>query len=191
MLFGEIQHAEHRLATGAEHANKIRTQDRESQLLVLKGAGAITLVSMGVAMLTFVGVLIKNAGDSLRAPAPSANTVIPRISISMTVASTKDDGWEWDAFGGAPDIALCVTMNGRRTCEPGGGTSVSAGVPAQCQDSLTCAFEFQTEGAVNSLTVEAFDIDASANDIIGSGTCMIGQTDCRVGQASLNVQRRY
>lgn len=112
------------------------------------------------------------------------------MRVAVTVGPRKLDGRAWDAFGGAPDVAVCLTVGGQRYCEPGGGASVAGGTPVPCQDALTCSFEIP-EGALpvdegSSVSVEVIDVDLSQNDPIGAGDCTIG-SPCTIGAAQVTI----
>ena len=105
----------------------------------------------------------------------SAEAQLAAATVRVDVAATKVDGSPWDALGGLPDIALCITRPGTaQRCEP-----------VQCNDILTCVFENVAWEPGSTLTV--VDADAfSGNDPIGSGVCSPGPA-CVMGQATVTV----
>jgi hypothetical protein len=109
------------------------------------------------------------------------------LTVNVVVASKKPNGKAWDAFGGLPDIAMCVMTAKGKVCVPG-GDHIEPGVPAHCQDSLMCTFTLNVPTNGNSLMIELVDVDMAENDAIGSGTCNVGAT-CRLGAATVTVSR--
>jgi hypothetical protein len=98
--------------------------------------------------------------------------------ITVQVDSTKPGGEAWDAFGGAPDIALCTTSSG------GAGCAVAEGTTARCQDQFACSFPMSLPA---SFSASFWDLDVANDDLIGS--CFIDHPGTyRCGSASVTVQ---
>jgi len=106
------------------------------------------------------------------------------VTISVEVDATKSNGKAWDAAGGAPDIALCVTTAGGTVCAPD-GTSIGGVTRPQCRDAFQCAFTMEDAG--DEFRIDVVDVDLAVNDPIGSGSCRRGAT-CRLGQAVVTVR---
>jgi hypothetical protein len=126
------------------------------------------------------------AKPAAAAPAakPAANKPsTPMVSATVTLRDKKPNGKTWDAMYGAPDVALCYVAGGTKTCIPGGKSSVEPGIPAHCQDSLTCSFQVPA----NATEFEIVDIDMASNDPVGAGSCSIGKT-CQLGSCKLKLR---
>lgn len=108
----------------------------------------------------------------------------PSITVDVTVAPQKPDGKAWDAAGGAPDIALCLSSALGTRCFPNGGNIGEITAP-QCRDSFQCTFK--ADAPPGDITVEIVDVDLAVNDPIGSGACRRGST-CRLGQATVRIR---
>ena len=121
--------------------------------------------------------------DSVPAPIPAVRVMATAV---ISVKPLKSNGKAWDALGGMPDIALCVTAGGRTLCSPGGGKTAPSGVPSLCQDSLECTVEIEVPAESSTYTIQVVDIDLSTNDAIGSGTCKNGQ-QCTLGLATVQI----
>ena len=78
---------------------------------------------------------------------------------SGTVATQNQSGSAWDAFGGAPDPMVCLTINGIRSC-----TTTK-------QDTFTPSWNESFASATSTalltgITVEFVDVDLTSNDSI-------------------------
>ena len=115
--------------------------------------------------------------------AASANMV--SATVSVTVNERKPNGKAWDAFGGQPDIALCVSGGGSTQCYPGGGSVIGVMDP-KCRDTFRCTFSgVKVPKGTFSLTV--VDVDLAANDTIGQASCKKGSS-CTAGSAKVRVR---
>lgn len=101
------------------------------------------------------------------------------VTLSVTVSSRKPSGEAWDAFGGAPDIALCTNSALGQRCISGSGVTTSAAFSrGRCQDAFSCVFVV-TVPVEGPFSVSIYDVDVSEHDTIGG--CMIsgrGQHPC-------------
>lgn len=92
------------------------------------------------------------------------------VTLAINVAPHKPGGAAWDAFGGAPDVAICINSAlGQRCFAAGNGTYAS---PSQfgrgrCQDSFACTFAV-TVPATGPFSLSIYDVDLSEHDLIGS-----------------------
>jgi hypothetical protein len=106
------------------------------------------------------------------------------VTLSVAVDPRKPTGDAWDAFGGAPDIALCVNSALGQQCFS--GTTVQptpAFVRGACQDSFSCRFVVYVP-TVGPFSVALYDVDLSQHDTIGA--CMIsGRGQRRCGAATV------
>ena len=128
-------------------------------------------LSMTTAMLALIGGMV--CADSASAQVP-----VRTWTLTVSVDSTKPNGAAWDAFGGAPDIAVCSGSSAGTQC------NMVAGSQARCQDSFACRYSM-TLPTTFSITV--WDLDVSADDIIG--TCYIDHPGSyRCGSATLTVR---
>jgi hypothetical protein len=117
------------------------------------------------------------------AAAASANMV--SATVFVTVNERKPNGKAWDAFGGQPDIALCVSGGGSTQCYPGGGSVIGVMDP-KCRDSLRCTFSgVKVPKGTFSLTV--VDVDLAVNDTVGQASCKKGSS-CTAGSATIKVR---
>ena len=106
-------------------------------------------------------------------------------SVTIQVESKKSNGDAWDGYGGAPDIAICITGNQGKVCYPGNENQELS--DAFCNDSFTC--KFSNVILSSDFKIEVFDIDMGFDDAIGTGHCRTGQTSCRVGQATVTISK--
>ena len=104
-------------------------------------------------------------------------------SIEVEVQQKKTNGKAWDAFGGGPDLALCVKTPKGKKCYPD-GTSEMEILEPQCRDSFTCTFKGVYLEAPFELTV--VDVDMAANDVAGTGVCE--GDECTVGLAKVTIK---
>lgn len=116
----------------------------------------------------------------LAAVTPAAPNAIETRTAQVTVQidGAKPNGKAWDAWGGAPDPALCVVTNLGTRCYPG-GTSVAGITSPQCSDTFTCRFAVEVP-ASGPFDLAVVDVDAVVNDAVGSGSCDVGHS-CRLG----------
>ena len=131
----------------------------------------MTKASLGIGTaLVIVGVIATAAG--------SAQVPERAWSISVQIDSTKPDGSAWDAFGGAPDIALCGTSSG------GAGCVVAEGTVARCQDAFSCSFSVSLP---ETFSASLWDLDLAADDLVG--TCYIDHPGTyRCGSATVTAR---
>ena len=106
-------------------------------------------------------------------------------TVSVTVNDRKPNGKAWDAFGGQPDISLCVSGGGGTQCYPD-GTGVIEVMDPQCRDSFRCTFR-GVKVPKGSFTLTVVDVDFAANDEVGSATCRKGGS-CSGGSAKITVR---
>lgn len=100
-------------------------------------------------------------------------------SIAVRVDTQKPGGAAWDAFGGAPDVALCAAS------AAGSGCAVAEGTIARCQDSFSCTFTETLPTTGFSLSL--WDVDVAADDLIG--TCYVDRPGTfRCGASTITVQ---
>lgn len=109
-----------------------------------------------------------------------------RFPFVITVREYKANGKAWDALGNAPDIAVCLTVDGASIGCVSSGTHV-ANATAKCFDSMQCEFFVKTHrGAMVGIRV--VDVDASDNDFVAE--CQFTTGDDRgfcMGQATIGV----
>ena len=106
-------------------------------------------------------------------------------TISVKINDRKPNGKAWDAFGGQPDISICVSGGGSTQCYPDGGSVLEIMEP-QCRDSFRCTFS-GVKVPDGSFTVTVVDVDFAANDRAGSASCKKGGS-CSGGSASISVR---
>ncbi len=111
--------------------------------------------SIALALLLFVFPLYSYAGST----------------VKLTIAQTKANGADWDAFSGKPDPYIKID-----------GTSYR---DSRCQDSFTCKFSID-ETILEPITVEVWDADVSEDDPAGSTFC-VPQQACSTGLAGIIV----
>lgn len=91
-----------------------------------------------------------------------------RWGVTVTyvqVPTTTYGGSAWDAFGGAPDIQVCVTV--------GEGTSAARGCTAEASDTFTATFSGgptlrgSPRQIAERLSICVYDVDVSSDDLVG------------------------
>lgn len=123
-------------------------------------------------------------GESASAQVRSRNVV-----LNLTVDPHKPSGSAWDAFGGAPDIAICTNSAFGQECFASGTgvyASPSQFARSRCPDNFACTFTV-TVPATGPFNLSIYDVDIDSHDLIGS--CMVtgvGPGSC--GSARLNVR---
>jgi hypothetical protein len=101
------------------------------------------------------------------------------ITVTSGTVATTMGGAEWDAFGGAPDPEVCLTLGTQRLCTP------------EATDTFTpvwnTAMGPATAGVLEAgIFVEYFDVDVTTNDeICGSATVVITPGNFMVGGGSV------
>ena len=120
-----------------------------------------------------------------KAPAKASGSSMKRATVTVKVLKTKSDGRAWDAFGGKPDISLCISSDSGTKCYPD-GDSVMGILEPKCRDAFRCTF---TGVMVPSgdFEITVVDIDMAANDSIGSTYCSKGKS-CSAGQAKVTIR---
>ncbi len=115
----------------------------------------------------------------------AAQAIEQEGTISVTVQKTKANGKAWDAFGGAPDLSICVKTGHGIKCYPDGDSPMGIIKPA-CRDSFKCSFSnvYLGRGVVEITVV---DVDIAANDTVGKGQCQRGKT-CTIGLATVRIR---
>lgn len=91
------------------------------------------------------------------------------VTIAVAVDSHKPTGEAWDAFGGAPDIALCTTSALGTQCFGAAGspaTTAPTFTRGRCQDAFACVFT-ATVPTTGPVSLAIFDVDVSRHDVIG------------------------
>jgi len=111
------------------------------------------------------------------------------VTIEVTVDAHKPNGAAWDAFGGAPDVALCTNSALGQRCYGGGGLVAGPGQfsRGRCQDAFNCTFtvEVPTSGPIG-LTI--YDVDVSSHDTVGACHLPNSRSAGRCGSATINAQ---
>lgn len=98
------------------------------------------------------------------------------FEFDVQVASKKNNGKAWDAFGGAPDLAACFVIDGNpMQCVPKGDSLGTVPSP-KCKDAFACTFRVKTQPGVE-VTMDFVDVDASDNDLIAGCTFKAGQPE--------------
>lgn len=101
-------------------------------------------------------------------------------ATSATIEEHNDAGGTWDAFGGAPDPILCLTLGGSRTCAPTvSDTLMPTWSPAYMFGTATTTA--LQSGVAWSLT----DDDVDADDEICTGT--FAPSDEELGAGALRI----
>lgn len=123
---------------------------------------------LSLAMLLAPVVLGSLANDA------GAQGAFRNVSLAINVASHKPNGAAWDAFGGAPDIAICINSALGQRCFAAGDAALT--FPSQfgrgrCQDAFACGFNVVVP-STGPFTLTVYDVDLSEHDTIGA--CMIG-----------------
>jgi len=103
-------------------------------------------------------------------------------TVSVKIQQKKANGKAWDAFGGGPDIAICVKTPKGKKCYPDGNDTMEILEP-QCRDAFTCVFTGVYIEAPYEITV--VDVDLAANDMAGTGAC---SGKCTIGLAEVEVK---
>ncbi len=92
------------------------------------------------------------------------------IDLTVRIDDHKPSGDAWDAFGGAPDVAICVSSALGRQCFAAGSGIYNSPAEfgrARCQDSTRCSFDFRVP-ATGPFRLEIYDVDVSDHDFVGS-----------------------
>jgi hypothetical protein len=164
--------------------------DKATQVAVKVGAAStkdsakVAAAKTSVAVAKGVAVKTVSADPVKAVKAVSGHTV---TTLTVTVNPKKENGKAWDAFGGKPDIAICVTDAGKMTCYPSGDSLKKVKKPL-CKNALSCTVE-EVRISGKTIKVDIVDTDAADNDLIGSGECTANGRGCTVGQATVNVRR--
>ena len=108
-----------------------------------------------------------------------------RATVTVKIQKTKSDGRAWDAFGGEPDIAICVEGDSGTKCYPDGDSEMGILEP-QCRDAFRCTFRGVMVPS-GEFEISVMDVDLAANDSIGSANCKKGKT-CTAGQAKVTIR---
>ena len=103
--------------------------------------------------------------------------------ITVEVQQKKANGKAWDAFGGGPDLAICVKTPKGKKCYPDGNSEMEILEP-QCRDAFTCTFTGVYLEAPFEITV--VDVDMAANDVAGTGVCE--GAECTLGLAKITIK---
>ena len=114
-----------------------------------------------------------------------AATAFAGGTVKVKVKQSKVNGKAWDAFGGAPDIALCIDGSSGMKCYPSGDSPRKVREP-HCRDAFSCTFR-NVKIPSGEFEVIVIDIDAMANDIVGEEDCT-APGKCRVGQAKVTFK---
>lgn len=104
------------------------------------------------------------AGDA------GAQINVRTVTLAINVAPHKPGGAAWDAFGGAPDVAICINSAlGQRCFAAGAGAYASPSLfgRGRCQDSFACTFVVAVPAA-GPFSLSIYDVDLSEHDLIGS-----------------------
>jgi len=117
-------------------------------------------------------------------PQGASTTAASGSVIEVSVAPQKSNGKAWDAAGGAPDIALCVSSGLGSRCLPN-GTTIGSVTEPQCRDAFHCTFSVDLPAG--DVLLDVLDVDLAVNDPIGSGHCARGRT-CVLGQATVTIR---
>jgi len=141
--------------------------------------GVISDKQVGFVMVGFVRVSVAVFAVFFAATAFAGGTV------KVKVKQSKVNGKAWDAFGGAPDIALCIDSSDGMKCYPDGASPRKIENP-ECRDAFTCTFR-NVRIPSGEFEVIVVDVDAMANDIIGEEDCT-APGKCRVGQAKVTFK---
>ncbi len=107
------------------------------------------------------------------------------VSVSVVLSQKKSNGKAWDALGGAPDPAICVTTSKGKACYPAMDNNPERIARGMCQDEFECIFD-NVEIADEVPFFEVFDADAASHDAAGQGECAVGDT-CVIGLATLSI----
>ena len=96
-----------------------------------------------------------------------------------TVAMRKSSGDTWDAFGGAPDPKVCLTLSGSRTCTPA--------IPDSFAPTWNTDYPAVTATALQvGIPVEYIDEDLSSDDPICTGNVPVTTTSFSQGSWTLS-----
>ena len=107
------------------------------------------------------------------------------VKIKVKVKQTKVNGKSWDAFGNAPDIAMCIDGDDGMQCYPKGDSPRKVREP-HCRDAFECTFR-NVKVPDGEFEIILIDIDAMANDIIGEEDCK-PKGKCKVGRAKVTIK---
>ncbi len=100
------------------------------------------------------------------------------ITLGINVTPHKPSGEAWDAFGGAPDIAICTNSALGQRCFAAGNNylpSPSQFGRSRCPDAFACTFIIAVP-ATGPFSLSIFDVDLSAHDLIGACAITPGPT---------------
>lgn len=145
----------------------------------MRAIRSASIVSLLVA--TTLGVFVSDAG---------AQIAVRTVTLGINVAPHKPTGEAWDAFGGAPDIAICINSAlGQRCFAAGNGVYAS---PSQfgrgrCQDAFACSFVVAVP-ATGPFSLSIYDVDLSQHDLVGSCAVNPGAGVGSCGSATLVVR---
>lgn len=92
------------------------------------------------------------------------------VTVGINVSTHKPNGDAWDAFGGAPDIALCVSSAFGTQCYAAGPRPLASPQGfgrARCQDAFSCSFTFPVP-TTGPFSIVIYDVDVASHDQIGS-----------------------
>jgi len=118
------------------------------------------------------------------APAKSGGGMT-RATVTVKVQKTKSNGKAWDAFGGEPDIAICVSSDSGTKCYPDGDSEMGILEP-KCRDTFRCTFR-GVKVPTGEFEISVMDVDMAANDSVGSAYCSKGKS-CSAGQAKVTIR---
>lgn len=125
------------------------------------------------------------AGPTSALGQPSSRTV----TITVAVDAHKPKGVAWDAFGGAPDVALCTNSALGQRCYGSSGLVAEPGQfsRGQCQDAFSCTFivEVPSSGPIG---VTIYDVDLGNHDTIGACQLPGSRSAGRCGSAIINAR---
>lgn len=95
--------------------------------------------------------------------------------IEVRVEGKKADGSAWDAKAGAPDLAVCLEIDGAEVgCLPDGGDRDSI-TRAECRDATRCMFNVRAwRGA--RIAVDVVDLDEATAEMVGVCAFIAGDT---------------
>ena len=117
-----------------------------------------------------LAVLLAGAALAATARDAGAQNGLRVVTLTINVTPHKPNGAAWDAFGGAPDIAICTNSAiGQRCVAAGTGflPSPSQFNRGRCQDAFSCAFVVAVP-ATGPVGLSIYDVDLSSHDLIGA-----------------------
>ena len=121
-----------------------------------------------------LAVLLAGAALAATARDAGAQNGLRVVTLTINVTPHKPNGAAWDAFGGAPDIAICTNSAIGQRCFAAGVNyypSPSQFSRSRCPDAFACTF-ITAVPATGPFGLSIYDVDLSSHDLIG--TCMIG-----------------